>query len=121
MLAFKLGLWEYIIIGLIAFFLLLSIIFGVLLIIKKKKKKNKKYDNNIETIIINLGGRENIIESSFKLSRLILELKDYSLVNKEELVKCGVDGIVTTTKKVTLVVGDLAQTIDKIIKETELK
>ena len=48
------------------------------------------------------------------MSRVEFVLKDYELVNKEELKNLGVQGISKTSQKITLVVGnELALDIEK--------
>ena len=50
-----------------------------------------------------LGGRDNIIAHSLTGSRIVLVLKNYNIVNDEELNKNGIDSIVKMSNKITLV------------------
>lgn len=102
---------------------LIPIIIGVILLIvaiiifinvNKKKNINKEFNEKVLGIINNLGGNENIISVTPKMSRVEFVLKNYELVNKEELKNLGVQGISKTSQKITLVVGnELALDIEK--------
>lgn len=57
-----------------------------------------------------LGGADNIVEHSLIGSRVILVLKDYSLINESLLKEMGVDSIIKMSKKITLVIkGDASK------------
>lgn len=102
---------------------LIPIIIGVIILIvaiiifinaNKKKNLNKEFSEKVLGIINNLGGNDNIISVTPKMSRVEFVLKDYELVNKEELKNLGVQGISKTSQKITLVVGnELALDIEK--------
>ena len=102
---------------------LIPIIVGVILLIiaiiifinvNKKKNINKEFNEKVLGIINNLGGNDNIISVTPKMSRVEFVLKNYELVNKEELKNLGVQGISKTSQKITLVVGnELALDIEK--------
>lgn len=102
---------------------LIPIIVGVIILIvaiiifinaNKKKNLNKEFSEKVLGIINNLGGNDNIISVTPKMSRVEFVLKDYELVNKEELKNLGVQGISKTSQKITLVVGnELALDIEK--------
>lgn len=84
----------------------------------KNKNSNKEYDSKIHKIILNLGGKENIENVTVKMSRAEFVLKEYELVNKEELKNLGVQGISKTSQKITLVVGnELAKDIENEFKK----
>ena len=83
----------------------------------KNQKQNKQYNENILKILNNLGGEENIISVTPKMSRVEFVLKNYDLVNKEELKLLGVQGISKTSQKITLVVGsELAKDLEQTFK-----
>ena len=102
---------------------LIPIIVGIIILIvaiiifinaNKKKNLNKEFNEKVLGIINNLGGNDNIISVTVKMSRVEFVLKDYELVNKEELKNLGVQGISKTSQKITLVVGnELALDIEK--------
>jgi len=84
---------------------LLLIILTLLVIIFNKNKKNNivsEYPELIEA----LGGKENVVSSSFKGSRVNIEVNDKRLVDKEKLKQGVVDTVVISSKKVTIVVGN---------------
>ena len=97
---------------------IILIILAILIFNKiKNKNNNKKYNDNIVKIIENLGGDDNIISITPKMSRVEFVLKNYELVNKDELKLLGVQGISKTSQKITLVVGtELAKDLEKTFK-----
>ena len=82
---------------------------------KNKAKQVTKRAINVTAYMKALGGAENIISHSLVRSRIILELKDYDLVNKEELKKAGVDGFIMMSNKLTLVIQGDAELVNKAI------
>jgi phosphotransferase system IIB component len=106
-----------IIISIIAAIIILASIF--LFVFLKKKKNNTQYNEKITKIINELGGNDNIISATSKMSRIEFVLKDYELVNKDELKNLGIQGISKTSQKITLVVGnELAEDLDKAFKRS---
>ena len=104
-----------IIISIIAAIIILASIF--LFVFLKKKKNNTQYNEKITKIINELGGNDNIISATSKMSRIEFVLKDYELVNKDELKNLGIQGISKTSQKLTLDVGiELAEDLDKAYK-----
>ena len=101
----------------------IPIIIGIIILIvaiivfisfNKKNIINKEFNEKVIDIIKNLGGNDNIISVTPKMSRVEFVLKNYELVNKEELKNLGVQGISKTSQKITLVVGnELALDIEK--------
>ena len=106
-----------IIISISAAIIILASIF--LFVFLKKKKNNTQYNEKITKIINELGGNDNIISATSKMSRVEFVLKDYELVNKDELKNLGIQGISKTSQKITLVVGnELAEDLDKAFKRS---
>lgn len=94
-----------------------TIILVIVLIILVKAYKRKKseslsvsetkQDVNADEIFSCLGSKENVLEHSINGSRIVLVLKDYSLLNETKLNELGVDSIIKMSNKITLVVkGD---------------
>ena len=106
--------------------IIISIIAGIIVLLSvilfiflKKKKVNTQYSEKVTLIINNLGGNDNIISVTPKMSRVEFVLKDYDLVNKDELKNLGVQGISKTSQKITLVVGnELAVDLNKEFKRS---
>lgn len=93
----------------ISFIIVLVILFTVLYTVIKNRKKKKKQalpivDKN--EIYIYLGGANNIISKSLNGSRLTVELKDVSLLNKDKLKSLGVTNIISMSNKITLVLNN---------------
>ena len=73
---------------------------------ESKKNKDKHINSTYDEIILNLGGKENIVEMTARGSRLSIVLKDNSLLNIDALKNIGVEGVIVMTSKVTLVIGE---------------
>ena len=73
---------------------------------ESKKNKDKNINSTYDEIILNLGGKENIVEITARGSRLSIVLKDNSLINIDALKNIGVEGVIVMTSKVTLVIGE---------------
>ena len=73
---------------------------------ESKKNKDKNINSTYDEIILNLGGKENIVEMTARGSRLSIVLKDNSLLNIDALKNIGVEGVIVMTSKVTLVIGE---------------
>lgn len=108
--SFGVALVLLVLIGLIYYFQL-----------KKKRKKSKEKEKKIvfehsdDKFIEALGGKENI--SSFELrgqSRLVLTLKDYSKIKRDELNKFYVSRLLEMSDKVILV-GENLKPLEDIL------
>ena len=106
----------------------LSLVFifaiGILcFLISKSKKKGKQNDvvssrSNDEFISL-IGGVENIISFELKgVSRLVLVLKDYKKINKEELKKFYISRTLEMSDKIILV-GENLKPLDEILKSVK--
>ena len=95
------------------------VVIGIILfIVLGKRKKNIKFD--FEKFIELLGGKSNIEDASFNNSRLSVMFKDKTLIKKEELQEMGASGIIINSKKITLVMGVLSESIcSYILKNKE--
>ncbi len=113
-------LWLWCLIAVVVILLIVGL---VLLIIKKNKhKKIEKQEQEIIdsyylNIIDSVGGIDNIVNVEALQSRLSFYLKDQSLLDSEKLKEIHINGIVKTSKKITLVVGEMATKYAKSIQE----
>ena len=64
-----------------------------------------------------LGGKDNIIDTSYNMSRFIVTLKDISIVNKEGIQKLGAKGIVEIDNKLKIVLGRDSKELKKFIDD----
>ena len=92
--------WYYIAMIVCGGILLVSLI--VILLIKRKSKDVKE---EFPELLLALGGKENVNEVSFKGSRVSVLLEDKKVIDKEKIKEQGVETIVVSNKKVTMVVG----------------
>lgn len=86
------------------------VVSGLLIIIKKKKTEQKPIVSR-SVYLLALGGEDNLIEAERSGSRIIVKLKDYSLIDKEKIKEAGVTGFITKSDKLTLVVKDNAEEV----------
>lgn len=96
--------------------LLLLLIIIVLIILgrrKSKKKEGKEFPGLLEA----LGGVSNISNISLNGSRISLNFDNKKNVDKEQIKDNGVETIVVSNKKITLVIGKQAPSIYKYLKE----
>ncbi len=81
-------------------------------------KSNKKgYKLDVNKLVKNLGGKENIINYEVNKSRFIVTLKDVDLVNKEAIQKMGAQGIVEIENQLKIILGDNADALKKYIDD----
>jgi len=101
----------------------LAVVLAILAIlsISKKNKKTKIIKGYYNEILEAVGGIKNVKEVSNMGSRLSFVLVDMSKINQEKLNAININGIVKTTTKVTLVVGEMASSykeeIEKLLKK----
>ena len=79
----------------------------------KKEKKPAKPVLNYEDSMNLLGGKDNIVESKINGSRITVILKNYDLVNKEEIEKLGVDRFILMSDRLILVAKENVEEIYK--------
>ena len=87
------------------------ILLGLLILITTSKKKVKMENNEYPQLLLALGGKENVSEVSFKGSRVSVILVDKKVIDKEMIKQQGVETIVVSNKKVTMVVGKKSEEI----------
>ncbi len=80
----------------------LGIVFGILIYKKKKTKEQEEFPDLLEA----LGGKSNITEVSQKGSRVNVIVDNKKNVDKEKVREQGVETIVVSNKKVTMLVGN---------------
>lgn len=100
----------------IALVLVGIIVITVVVILLVNKKGNKKPEVKVaekSAWIEALGGEENIISSEAVGSRLVVNLKDKSLLNKEALKELGVTNFMEMSNKIILLLEDKAELVKK--------
>lgn len=114
--------WGIIVMIIGVVFILATIAFIILLkrYLKRKKEfleEQKVIDSYYKNIIDAVGKIQNIEKVEQVGSRLSFYLKDQSLLQVEALKEIHITGIVKTSKKVTLVVGEMAAKYAQFIQE----
>jgi phosphotransferase system IIB component len=103
----SLQLYEWILLGVGALFLLIGI---TAFIILKKRIVKQPYDD-AGPIIEGLGGIDNIIEAKVRGSRLSVLIINPMLVNEAILKQHGVISLVMMSKKAVLLLGETASNV----------
>ena len=98
---------EYVIIALVLIIILLAIL--------KATKKDVHIDLN--KLVEYLGGKENIEETEFEMSRFKVTLKDITKVNKEGIQKLGAKGIVEIGNQLKIILGPESKQLKKYIDD----
>lgn len=83
--------------------------------ISKAMKKDIKIEMN--KLVANLGGKDNILNYEVNKSRFVVTLKNVNLVNKEAIQKMGAKGIVEIDNQLKIILGDEARQLKKQIDE----
>ena len=97
------NLWWIILVA-IVFVAALSFLLARLFKKKGPSPKKSLPKADPEGCLLSLGGPENVIEHNLTGSRIVLRLKDYKVVDKESLLRLGVDGFIEKSDKLTLVI-----------------
>ena len=95
------------------------IVIVVILIILLAVLKAGKHDVHLELnkLVEYLGGKDNIVETEYNLSRFMVTLKDVSKANKEEIQKLGAKGIVEIDNQLKIILGNEYKHLKKYIDE----
>ena len=88
----------------------------VLVIILKKKSKLKE-SLEFPGLLEALGGADNIYNVSLNGSRISLNFESKKNIDKDQIKDNGVETIVVSNKKITLVIGKKAPIIFKYLQE----
>lgn len=95
------------------------IILTILIIIAAAivKSKNKDFKIEVNKLVSNLGGIDNIESYEFNKSRFVVNLKNVSLVNKEAIQKMGAQGIVEIENQLKIIIGENANELEHQIND----
>ena len=95
------------------------IILTILIIIAAAivKSKNKNFKIEVNKLVSNLGGIDNIESYEFNKSRFIVNLKNVTLVNKEAIQKMGAQGIVEIENQLKIIIGENANELEHQIND----
>lgn len=114
------GPLAYILIGCGAGAVIGLLVFLFIYFSKKTKDKEVQSEKEIfARYVEDFGGKDNIISATAIGSRLSLVLKDYDIVNLEDLNKLGITTSIKMTNKITFVIGTLAKEIENYINKSK--
>ena len=83
--------------------------------IVKSNRKDLKLEFN--KLVELLGGKDNILETEFEMSRFKVTLKDITKANKEGIIKLGAQGVVEIDDQLKIIFGNNAKQLKKYIRE----
>lgn len=78
------------------------------------KKKGKKVASKNEYLLA-LGGENNILSHKRVGSRIVLELKDYSLLDKTKLKEAGIAGFIQKSDRLTLITEASSEEVYRLL------
>ena len=81
------------------------------------KSKNKDFKIEVNKLVANLGGSDNIESYEFNKSRFVVNVKNVSLVNKEAIQKMGAQGIVEIENQLKIIIGENAHELERQIND----
>ncbi|MCQ2799859.1 MAG: hypothetical protein MJ228_03770 [Bacilli bacterium] len=102
------------------YLLILLIVIGLVLVaalvvlfvyLAKRKKASIKPIASRSEYFEALGGEENFVSAERSGSRIVVILRNYSLIDKEKIKEAGVTGFIEKSDKLTLVVKDNAEEV----------
>lgn len=101
-------------------FIILAVIVVILLLCFTVIKNNNKSKSNlpfeITELVDSLGGISNIVDCEAKLSKILVVLKDETVVNNDALTKLGASGLVLNNKGLTIIFGSISTDVEKELK-----
>lgn len=118
--------WYWIVLIIICSLFILGLLIFIscyFISLRKKNNQNKNIKDYHKLIIETMGGINNITDVVVNSSRLTLHLENNSLINQtllQEMIDKGI-GVVKTSKKITLVIGELAENYAESIIEEKKK
>ena len=97
------------------YLIIIVILLIVALAIVKSNRKDLKLEFN--KLVELLGGKDNILETEFEMSRFKVTLKDITKANKEGIIKLGAQGVVEIDDQLKIIFGNNAKQLKKYIRE----
>ncbi len=100
-------IWQYIII--------VVVLIIISLIVVKLRKKD--FSSEVNKLIQYLGGKDNIINAEYNMSRFKVILKDITKVNKDGITSLGAQGIVEIDNQLKIIFGKDSKQLKKYIDD----
>lgn len=97
------------------YLIIIVILLIVAFAIVKSNRKDLKLEFN--KLVELLGGKDNILETEFEMSRFKVTLKDITKANKEGIIKLGAQGVVEIDDQLKIIFGNNAKQLKKYIRE----
>lgn len=103
---------------LIQYLIIAVILVIILLVVFKLTSKN--FGEEMNKLVMYLGGRDNIIDCEVTKSRLKVTLKDVTKANKEGIQKLGANGIVEIDNQLKIVFDKNSRQLKKYIRNMKI-
>ena len=103
----EMQIWHY------AVIILVLVIISLIII----KLKSKDFSSEVNKLVQYLGGKDNIINAEYNMSRFKVILKDVSIVNKDGITSLGAKGIVEIDNQLKIIFGKDAKQLKKYIDD----
>lgn len=97
------------------YIIIVVVLFIIAFAIMKSNRKDLKLELN--KLVEYLGGKDNIVETEFEMSRFKVTLKDITKANKEGIIKLGAQGVVEIDDQLKIIFGSNAKQLKKYISE----
>lgn len=97
------------------YLIIIGVLFIIALAIVKSNRKDLKLELN--KLVDLLGGKDNILETEFEMSRFKVTLRDVTKANKEGIIKLGAQGVVEIDDQLKIIFGPEASQLKKYIKD----
>ena len=101
--------------NIIQYLIIALVLIIVSLIAVKLNKKNFNIEAN--KLITYLGGKDNIVNAEYNMSRFKVILKDVSKADKEAIQKLGAKGIVEIDNQLKIILGNNSKQLKKYIDD----
>jgi len=97
------------------YLIIAAVLIIILLVIFKITRKD--FDEEMNKLVMYLGGRDNIIDCVMSKSRFKVTLKDVSKANKEGIQKLGAKGIVEIDNQLKIIFDKNSRALKRYIKD----
>lgn len=100
--------WEY--------YLIIIAVLAIIALVAFKVTR-KDFEEEMNKLVLYLGGKDNIINCEMSMSRFKVTLKDVTKVNKDGIQKLGAKGIVEIDNQLKIIFDKDSRALKKYIKD----
>ena len=103
----------------IHYFIIVTVLIVIFLAVIRANSKDFKLE--INNLVEQRGGKDNIIDTEVEMSRFKVTLKDVTKANKDGIMKLGAKGVVEIEDQLKIIFGKDAKKLKKYIDELKQK